>query len=227
MTSSKGFPATETESRNKKSDSLAGNIFGFGSKNMKKIVIGLAVIVFLSPFLSASSPGLAPDLKNGRSEVHILPGGGNEQASAEHESNRQKMMVAPSNQMNAPLPDEELMAIPGASRGLDKGLARNASPEALNSNLKGTEAGPSDSQDAAIDAHQKDPKASWKTLKSLKKEARGSSDDALSLLWIVILVVLLLWLLGVIAGGLGLGGLIHILLVIALILLILWLIRAI
>lgn len=50
-----------------------------------------------------------------------------------------------------------------------------------------------------------------------------SSDDALSLLWIVIVVILILWLLGYALGGLGMGGAIHILLVIALILLVLWL----
>lgn len=51
----------------------------------------------------------------------------------------------------------------------------------------------------------------------------ASSDDALSLLWIVIVIILILWLLGYALGGLGMGGAIHILLVIALILLILWL----
>jgi hypothetical protein len=50
-------------------------------------------------------------------------------------------------------------------------------------------------------------------------------EGALSLLWIVILVLLILWALGLLAGGWGLGGLINILLVIALILLILWLLR--
>ncbi len=53
----------------------------------------------------------------------------------------------------------------------------------------------------------------------------ASNGDALSLLWIVILVLLILWAIGFIAGGFGLGGLIHVLLVIALVLLILWLLR--
>ncbi|MBK6834313.1 MAG: lmo0937 family membrane protein [Bacteroidetes bacterium] len=53
----------------------------------------------------------------------------------------------------------------------------------------------------------------------------ASSGDGLSLLWIVILVLLILWALGLISGGFGLGGFINILLVIALILLILWLLR--
>ena len=48
---------------------------------------------------------------------------------------------------------------------------------------------------------------------------------ALSLLWLVIVIILILWLIGLIAGGFGLGGLINLLLVIALILLILWLLR--
>lgn len=49
--------------------------------------------------------------------------------------------------------------------------------------------------------------------------------DGLSLFWIVVLVILILWALGLLAGGFGLGGLINILLAIALILLILWLLR--
>jgi len=54
----------------------------------------------------------------------------------------------------------------------------------------------------------------------------GSAASAgLSLLWIVIVIVLVLWLIGLLAGGWGLGGLINILLIVALILLILWLLR--
>ena len=61
-----------------------------------------------------------------------------------------------------------------------------------------------------------------------KESKIGSADhthDGLSLFWLVILVIVILWALGVIAGGFGLGGLIHLLLVVALILLILWLLR--
>jgi hypothetical protein len=48
---------------------------------------------------------------------------------------------------------------------------------------------------------------------------------ALSLFWLVIVVILILWLIGLLSGGWGLGGLINLLLVVALILLILWLLR--
>lgn len=58
-----------------------------------------------------------------------------------------------------------------------------------------------------------------------KSNAASSEDDGLSLLWIVIVVLLVLWALGLISGGFGLGGFINILLLIALILLILWLLR--
>lgn len=58
-----------------------------------------------------------------------------------------------------------------------------------------------------------------------EKMSRSSDDDALSLFWIVILILLILWAVGLLSGGFGLGGLINILLVIALILLILWLLR--
>lgn len=64
----------------------------------------------------------------------------------------------------------------------------------------------------------------YKTTLSLRPSA-DSEDDALSLFWIVIIVILVLYLLGVISGGWGLGFLIHLLLVLALILLILWLLR--
>jgi hypothetical protein len=57
-------------------------------------------------------------------------------------------------------------------------------------------------------------------------EGNAGYDDgagaALSLLWIVVIVVLILWLLGLVAG---VGPLINLLLIIALILLILWLLR--
>ena len=58
-----------------------------------------------------------------------------------------------------------------------------------------------------------------------KSRPVASDGSGLSLLWIVILVLLILWALGLISGGFGLGGFINILLVIALILLILWLLR--
>jgi len=64
------------------------------------------------------------------------------------------------------------------------------------------------------------------TIDERKKSAYASSEgQALSLLWIVILVLIILWALGILVGGVNIGGLINILLVIALILLILWLLR--
>lgn len=58
-----------------------------------------------------------------------------------------------------------------------------------------------------------------------KKSTASANDDALSIFWVVILILLILWAVGLLAGGFGLGGLINVLLVIALILLILWLLR--
>ena len=51
--------------------------------------------------------------------------------------------------------------------------------------------------------------------------------DALSLFWIVILILLIVWLVAILTGGWGLGDFVHILLVVALILLILWILRVI
>lgn len=53
----------------------------------------------------------------------------------------------------------------------------------------------------------------------------NSRNDGLSLLWVVILAILILWAIGLLAGGFGLGAAIHILVIIALVLLILWLLR--
>jgi len=65
-----------------------------------------------------------------------------------------------------------------------------------------------------------------RTLFETKKMSSNSYvGDGLSLFWVVILVILILWALGLLAGGFGLGGLINVLLVIALVLLILWLLR--
>jgi hypothetical protein len=53
----------------------------------------------------------------------------------------------------------------------------------------------------------------------------SDTDKALSFMWVVIVIIFLLWLIGFLAGGFGLGNLIHLLLVVVLILLILWLLR--
>jgi hypothetical protein len=62
-----------------------------------------------------------------------------------------------------------------------------------------------------------------KQLKSSLFPLPNPVTSDLSMLWIVIIVLIVLWALGLIAGNFG--GLIHLLLVIALILLILWLLR--
>ena len=67
-----------------------------------------------------------------------------------------------------------------------------------------------------------------KTLRNVSTDLRKSSHaegDALSLLWILIVVLLVLYLVGLLTGEFGIGGLIHVLAVIILVLLILWLLR--
>jgi hypothetical protein len=54
---------------------------------------------------------------------------------------------------------------------------------------------------------------------------KDSGDDALSLLWILIVVLLIVYIVGILLDGFGLGGIIHILGVIVLVLLILWLLK--
>lgn len=67
-----------------------------------------------------------------------------------------------------------------------------------------------------------------KALRNISTDLRKSSHadhDALSLLWILIVVLLVLYLIGLLTGEFGIGGLIHVLAVIILVLLILWLLR--
>ncbi|HXB40806.1 MAG TPA: DUF5670 family protein [Bacteroidia bacterium] len=64
-----------------------------------------------------------------------------------------------------------------------------------------------------------------KNMHETKKMVSDGGRDGLSLFWLVILIILILWAVGFLAGGFGLGGLINLLLLVALILLILWLLR--
>jgi hypothetical protein len=66
-----------------------------------------------------------------------------------------------------------------------------------------------------------------KLKESIEKKMRSShsADDVLSLFWIVILIILLVYLIGLLFEGFGLGWAIHLILLVALILLILWLLR--
>jgi hypothetical protein len=57
------------------------------------------------------------------------------------------------------------------------------------------------------------------------KSHTGNDHEGYSLLWVVVVLLLILWALGFLAGGIALGGLIHVLLVLALILFILWLLH--
>lgn len=68
--------------------------------------------------------------------------------------------------------------------------------------------------------------ASVSALNSIRDgDDNHSRGDALSLFWLIILIVLIVWAIGLLYGGFGLGGFINVLLVIALVLLILWLLR--
>lgn len=85
------------------------------------------------------------------------------------------------------------------------------------------------SESESVETRQKETvfKNPVATIKKGIKDVRSaaSNDHGHSLLWIIVVVILILWAIGFLADGFGLGGLIHVLLVIALILFILWLLR--
>jgi hypothetical protein len=66
-----------------------------------------------------------------------------------------------------------------------------------------------------------------KTIKALTDQiaAHPEAEDALSLLWILLLILAIVYVAGLLLNNFGLGSLIHVLLVIILVLLILWLLR--
>ncbi|MEO6884216.1 MAG: DUF5670 family protein [Bacteroidia bacterium] len=64
-----------------------------------------------------------------------------------------------------------------------------------------------------------------KTMRERLDQGDNYSSNARSLFWLVITILLILWLLAILSGGWGLGGLVNVLLVIALVLFILWLFR--
>jgi len=68
-------------------------------------------------------------------------------------------------------------------------------------------------------------KENSKSFRVKKLDPDSLAADALSLFWIIILILLILWLVAILTGGWGLGDFVHILLVVALILLILWILR--
>lgn len=70
------------------------------------------------------------------------------------------------------------------------------------------------------------PKMNFASVDQQSNSVRDS-EGGLSLFGLVILILVILWLVAVLSGGWGLGGLIHVLLIVALILLILWLLRVI
>lgn len=59
--------------------------------------------------------------------------------------------------------------------------------------------------------------------KKITKPSMFSDENTLSLFWIVVVIILIIWVIGAFTGGFGIGGAIHLLLILALILLILWL----
>jgi len=78
-------------------------------------------------------------------------------------------------------------------------------------------------RDQAVDLAVKHPVKAIKKVGDLVKQDSG--DKALSLLWVVIVVILIVYLLGLLLDWAGGGAWIHVLGIIALVLLILWLLR--
>ncbi len=79
------------------------------------------------------------------------------------------------------------------------------------------------SNSLAVDSKFNSPVKVQKNKSTFEKILKSPSDNPHSLLAVLIAILLIIWLVGILSGGWGMGGLIHILLVIAVILLIIWL----
>lgn len=108
-------------------------------------------------------------------------------------------------------------------RSLSSNNEDNSEIETYNSSATNDSPNPVKEEELKIQKHN--PVSSLKT--AVKNQSKYSSDDdeGLSLLGLLVLVVLILWLLGYLSGGWGLGGAIHLILLVAVVLLILWLLR--
>ena len=77
---------------------------------------------------------------------------------------------------------------------------------------------------APVELAFKNPVKAFRLASDLTKQA-AAQDDALSLIWILLVVLLVIYILGALNDGFGLGNLIHLLAVILVVMLILWLLR--
>ncbi len=127
----------------------------------------------------------------------------------------------------------EIVAISKESTKEEKGIEANVDAK-LNSNELQSPDRLNDMINTAESNKVKETERA-SNLKSLTNIKKGNNlfhiskiqpnGEARSLFWLVITILLIIWLIALVSGGWGLGGLVNILLVVALILFILWLLR--
>lgn len=140
-----------------------------------------------------------------------------EAKKAEKRKSAEKQAVAAEPGLNIkvlPEPEKTANAIPGTGN-------RNSNPVYASRNHA------NETKTAAV-THKKTaivPFTLKQTQALLKSSPRATEDDVLSLLWILILALLVIWAIAFLTGGWGLGGLVHLILVIAVILFVLWILK--
>ncbi len=121
--------------------------------------------------------------------------------------------------------EEEVFAsVDNNTYGKQINMATNKSATLKHNDNKITIESFSNSQPLNAEIDAREPLSNIKLQNKLMLKS-ATSNDALSLFWLVIMIIIIIWLIAFLGGGWGLGGLINLLLLVALILFILWLLR--
>ncbi len=191
---------------------------------MKNLIKFSAILLTASAFFSSCSSNLAITKRHYTSGFYVDYSKGNK-------------TIAP-NKATLPTAAAPIIAVPVVTNNPvanSKELVKNTSPLAI-VNIKkmlpkihvlpvAKQANATSSGSTITPASESSPIVSESPKMNTGISDDGGEHAALSLLWLVIVIILILWLVGLLAGGFGLGGLINLLLVVALILLVLWLLR--
>jgi hypothetical protein len=185
-----------------------------------KNLFKLSIVLFITSIILSSCNSNLSITKRRYSKGYFV-----ERHSNKHNENQEKTKVAKHRKTEPVrvLTNNELVKTEPVKQNTSESRVITAEvnaekPAKKTSEIKTNEAKPD------LVSYVKNPVKTFKDL-SGKIGTAATGDDALSLLWILILILLIIYVAGLLFDNFGLGSLIHVLAVIALVLLILWLLR--
>jgi uncharacterized membrane protein len=208
-------------------------------KNLYKIIIPAVALMFYASCSPTSSLSITKRHYNSGYYVDhvssktaaapVAKANTSEQLAKEEFSGKEVVTPAQSGALNTYASKEKVSAKELIKSVASNSTAKSHKAKQVNESIVETQTnslGAKPTAVEALDMYAKNP-LSLRSISHIKhsKAFVDGDESARSLLWIIILVILILWLVGLLDGGFGAGPLINLLLVIALILFILWLLR--